>query len=154
VDERDANIIEELQTRASNSLVDGLRTNTMERTIIAVGTIGVFEALLQRCRNWPDAFPELDKELRRNGRDDLADRFRDYRDAINVLKHGEGRSYEQLLARKNQLPFTVKDKGQAFFDEGDVSEITRLVDVDSIFITRCIDLIDEIKDAIGITRLG
>ncbi len=75
-----------LQTGASTVDVNGLRTCSMSITIIAVGTIGAFEGLLQQHFMWSDAFKEMDKMLRDKGRDDLVERLNDYRLAVNVLK--------------------------------------------------------------------
>jgi len=122
----------------------------MAITIIAVGVIGTFEGMLQRHFMWGDAYTELDKVLRDKGRNDLADRLLDYRLAVNVLKHGVGRSYDKLLARRAGLPFVIKGKGEAFFNEGDISEVSGLVDTRGPFIQHCVEIINEIRDVIGI----
>jgi len=139
-----AEAAEQLQTSGSTIFVNALRTATMELTLIAVGAVGTFEALLQAEYKWPDAFKALDAFLTDKGHLDLVERFRDYRDAINVLKHGEGRSYDRLLARKAVLAFDVKDRGIPFFHEGDVSEVSRLVAANAPFVEQCVDTIDEI----------
>jgi len=50
--------------------------------------------------------------------------------AVNVLKHGQGSSYEELLKTPN-LPFTIKQPGDFFFDEGDIAEPEGLIHVTS-----------------------
>jgi hypothetical protein len=152
VDEANDEYVKKLQSSASTVFVNGLRTCTMARTLIAVGTVGAFEALLQRQTGWKNAFVELDATLNKRGQADLVERFRDFRDAINVLKHGEGRSYERLLSRREHLPFTVKERDMAFFEEGDVSEVARLIDADGAFIESCIDVIREIMAVIDLQR--
>ncbi|WP_242153295.1 hypothetical protein [Sphingomonas sp. BAUL-RG-20F-R05-02] len=122
----------------------------MAITLIAVGVIGTFEGMLQQRFACNDAYAELDKMLRDKKRCDLADRLVDYRLAVNVLKHGAGRSYNTLLSRRTELPFAIKGAGEAFFDEGDVSEVGGLVDTRGEFVSHCIDLINEIREAIGI----
>lgn len=139
-----------LQTSARTSDVNGLRTCSMAITIVAVGLIGTFEGMLQRRFGWNDAYTALDKLLRDQTRADLADRLLDYRLAINALKHGEGRSYEILLAKRAALPFAIKGKGDAFFDEGDISEVGGLVDTRGPLIENCVEIINEIRDAIGL----
>ena len=62
--------------------------------------------------------------------------------AVNVLKHGRGRSYEWLFVRKESLPFVVKARDQHFLLEGDVSEPDTLVFVDDEFILSHADLIE------------
>ena len=78
----------------------------------------------------------------------MADSFNDYRLAINVLKHGSGRSYGQLLAKSANLEFNVKPEGEPFFYEGDVSEVDVLIDVDERFVRRCAGLIEEVSSVI------
>lgn len=147
VDEVDSQIVDQLQTSGSTILVNGLRTCTMERTIIAAGTIGVFEGLVQRRLGGRFGFNTLDTVLRSEGHSDLADRFKYFRVAINALKHGDGASYERLLSRTDELPFRIREKDSHFLDEGDVSEIDRHVAVDSEFIARMIAIIEEISAA-------
>lgn len=151
VEELEANVVTQLETGASTSLVNALRTATMYYSILCIGGLSVFEATLQQSLGWTDSFNALDAHLRANAMDDLAERFRDYKDAINVLKHGEGRSYERLLARKMQLTFTVKDRGRAFFEEGDVSEVIRLIDADAAFARQCVTIVEEVVKALGKT---
>tara|TARA_B110001454_G_scaffold219040_1_gene249474 strand:+ start:5680 stop:6192 length:513 start_codon:yes stop_codon:yes gene_type:complete len=139
-----------LQTSASTVDVNGLRTCSMAITIVAVGVVGTFEGMLQSRFGWNDAYRELDKVLRDKGHVDLADRLLDYRLAVNVLKHGEGRSYDRLLARRASLPFAIKGNGEAFFNEGDISEVGGLVDTRGPFIDHCVGIIDEISGVIGL----
>jgi hypothetical protein len=139
-----------LQTGASTVDVNGLRTCSMAITIIAVGVIGTFEGMLQQHFMCGDTYAELDKVLRHKARDDLADRFLDYRLGVNVLKHGVGRSYDKLLARRAALPFVIKGKGEVLFDEGDVSEVGSLVDTRGPFIQQCVEIINEIRCVIGL----
>ena len=132
----------------ATSLVTAARMMTMRATIVATGTISVFEALLQQSLGWDNPFSALDKHLRTHGLDDLAERFLDYRAAINVLKHGAGKSHERLIARKAQLDFPVRELDQPFHDEGDVSEISTLVRADVEFVKKCARLIDEVTAAL------
>ncbi|EXS68115.1 hypothetical protein BF95_07465 [Sphingobium sp. Ant17] len=90
-----------LQTGASSVDVNGLRTCSMATTIIVVGVIGTFEGMLQQSFGWANAYPELDKLLRSQNRADLADSLLNYRLAVNVLKHGEGPSYDRLLDKRD-----------------------------------------------------
>lgn len=140
----EADVEKQLETSAATPLVNALRVLTMQSTIVAIGSFSVFEVLLQQKKGWPNPFQEVDARLREGGKSDLADRLLDYRNAINVLKHGEGRSYEKLLARKDVLLFKVKDKDQAYFNEGDVAEGLRLVDADHAFVRQCSAVIDDV----------
>jgi len=144
------NYVANLQTGASNIDVNGLRTCSMAITIIAVGVIGTFEGMLQRHFALRDAYTELDKLLVTKGRKDLSDRLLVYRLAVNVLKHGVGRSYDKLLARRDALPFAIAERGDMFFNEGDVSEVGGLIDTRGLFIDNCITLVDEICAELGL----
>jgi hypothetical protein len=78
----------------------------------------------------------------------LARTFDDYRLAVNVLKHGRGRSYDQLLARSGEVEFEVKPPKESVVSEGDVSEVGVLIDVDDGFVRRCAAVIEEVSAVI------
>ena len=132
------------ETDASSGLINGFRIVTLRVAILCIGGISAFEATAQQVAGWADPLPELDRELAAVGRDDLIARFRDIRDAVNVLKHGYGRSYD----RKGELGFRVKERGDAFFHEGDVGEISALVDPDEVFALECITILEELDQAL------
>ena len=127
----------------------------MRATILATGTISVFEALLQQSFGWGKyPFSDLDKYLREHGLDDLAERFLDYRAAINVLKHGTGDSHQRLLRRKELLDFAVRPADQPFHDEGDISEISTLVRANADFVRNCANLVAEVIGSLRRTSPG
>lgn len=146
-----AKVIEELQTSAATPLVTALRMMTMQQAIVAIGALAVFESVLQQHNGWEKPFLRLDEHLRQHGKEDLADRFLEFRDAINVLKHGEGPSYERLLAKGDKLPFKVKPKDEAFFSEGDVSEVTSLIEPTPEFVESCAKIIEDVTAALAET---
>lgn len=86
------------------------------------------------------------------GESDLRERFGELILAINVLKHGRGRSYDLLVTKVESLPFRVKLPEEVFFFEGDVSEISTLVEVDDVFVQRCSDVISEVSQVITRVR--
>jgi hypothetical protein len=102
---------------------------------------------------WGQPFDRLHKYLKDCGSDQLAHQFNDYRLAINVLKHGRGWSYQELLAKSSQLAFKVRPIAEPFFFEGDVTEVDVLIDVDNIFVRRCAALIQE-TSAITVRKSG
>lgn len=130
-----------LETGASTTDVNALRIARAANALIAIGAFQSFEAYLQQTRGWSEAFVSLDTTLRANGENAIADQFTLYKDAINALKHGEGRSYRRLL-KAIGLPFRVKGDGDPYLDEGDVSEIIQLIDADSNFVRACLDVMD------------
>jgi hypothetical protein len=95
---------------------------------------------------------EVAKLLEREGETALRDRFADFQIAINVLKHGRGRSYDALIARSAQLPFRIKKPGEAFFFEGDVSEVATLIEVDDEFVFGCAEVIRDVAETVQKTR--
>jgi hypothetical protein len=90
--------------------------------------------------------------LVREGEEVLNEPFSDFETAINVLKHGRGRSYDALLATSRGLPFRVKRPNEAYFFEGDVSEITTLIKVDDGFVMGCAEIIRDVSSVIRRTR--
>lgn len=69
-----------------------------------------------------------------------------------MLKHGRGRSYDALVAKAGALRFRVKLPGEAFFCEGDVSEVSTLIEVDDTFVLSCAEVIREVSVAIRRAR--
>jgi hypothetical protein len=137
-----------LETSAATSLVNALRIFRLQRAILAVGMFSMFEALLQSKLKWDKPFNQLDDHLRKHNKPHLALAITDYRLAINVLKHGEGSSHKALLARADILEFKVRAEGDHFYEEGDVSDVAILVDVDDQFVRRCAELIQHAFEAI------
>jgi hypothetical protein len=137
-------ILKELQTSARTPFVTSLRMLSLQRAILATGMFSLFEGLLQSHMGWTRPFDQLKEYLQQGGHDALAQKFEDYRLAINVLKHGRGKSYDLLLSRASELEFRIKPEEEHFFDEGDVSEVAVLVLVDDPFVRRCAALIQEV----------
>lgn len=141
--------IEALQTSGATSLVKTLQMTRLERTILAVGMFSVFEALLQDRLNCQDGFIEAKNILKKAGDLETLSQFTDLELAVNALKHGRGRSYNTLVEKEGgSIPSKVKTPSQNFFDEGDVSEISTLIDVDDNFIYSCVEIITRVSDSI------
>jgi hypothetical protein len=83
------------------------------------------------------------------GNGELRDLFVKLHQAVNVLKHGRGRSYDSLVAAASILPFRVKLPDEAFFNEGDLSEISTLVEVDDKFVMLCANVISKVSSALS-----
>jgi hypothetical protein len=141
-------IFEQLETSGATRLVNALRVFRMQRAIFAVGMFSMFEAMLQSKLKWTEPFNQLDEYLRKHDKHHLASAIIDYRLAVNVLKHGEGRSHQELLARADKLEFKVRADGDYFYGEGDVSDVGILVDADDHFVRRCSELIEQASEAI------
>ncbi|HKI03093.1 MAG TPA: hypothetical protein VKK31_14045 [Thermoanaerobaculia bacterium] len=141
-----------LQTSAATSLVKTLQMIQLQKAILAVGMFSLFEAMLQDGLNCKDGFREANNILAREGQAALQERFNDLQSAINVLKHRHGRSYDILVAKAGALPFRVKLPGESLFYEGDVSEISTLIEVDDRFVLSCAEMIQEVSETIRKAR--
>jgi hypothetical protein len=109
----------------------------------------MFDAILQDQLQCADGFREAAKLLDVKGKAVLKEQFSDLQLAVNVLKHGKGRSYEALVLKAASLPFRVKLPDEAFFNEGDVAEISTLVEVDDAFVLLCAEVIYEVSVTIN-----
>jgi hypothetical protein len=137
--------VEALQTSGATSHVQALQMVRLQKAILAVGILSLFEAALQDGLDCSDGFREAAEILDREGETVLKERLGDLQLAMNVLKHGRGRSYDALVAKAAALPFRIRLPGERFFYEGDVSEVGMLVDVDDIFVSRCAEVMREVS---------
>lgn len=144
--------IEELQTRGATSLVKTLQMVQLQKAIFAVGMFSIFEANLQEGLSCSNGFGEAKNILEAERELDLKECFDDLFLAVNVLKHGRGRSYDALVAKAEVLPFRIKLPDESFFFEGDVSEISTLVEVDDAFVQRCGKVISDVSKVISRIR--
>jgi len=143
---------EALQTSGATSLVKTLQMIQLQKVILAVGMFSIFEASLQDRFGCSDGFREAGQILDQQGETELKEKFSNLAAAINVLKHGKGRSYDALVAKAETLPFRVKMPDEAFFFEGDVSEVSTLVEVDDEFVQRCGNVIDQVSQVLRRAR--
>jgi hypothetical protein len=141
-----------LQTSAATPLVKALQMVQLQTAISAVGMFSLFEAMLQDGLECSDGFRKAEEILEGEGETALKERFVDLQLAINVLKHGRGRSYDALIAKADRLPFRIKRLGEAFFFEGDVSEIATLIQVDGAFVLNCAEVIRQVSETVQKTR--
>jgi hypothetical protein len=137
--------IDQLQISATTTLVSTLQMVQLHKAITAVGMFSMFDAILQDQLQCRDGFKKAEKILESQGKIMLKEKFLDLQLAVNVLKHGKGRSYEDLVKKAATLPFRVKLPAEDFFDEGDVSEISTLVEVDDKFVLLCAEVIHEVS---------
>jgi hypothetical protein len=144
--------IEALQTSGATSLVKTLQMIQLQKAILAVGMFSIFEASLQRGLSCSDGFGEAKNILDDEEELDMKEYFDDLFQAVNVLKHGRGRSYEALVVRAESLPFRIKLPDESFFFEGDISEVSTLIEVDDAFVQRCGDVIRDVSEVIRRVR--
>jgi hypothetical protein len=91
----------------SDAQVEELRAATVALELAAIDVFSLFEARMQHHFRRGPFSRKLKSLLLESGQADLADRFHQYYLAINVLKHGKGASYRELLDAPNSL-FVVK----------------------------------------------
>jgi hypothetical protein len=140
--------IEQLQQSGATSLVKTLQMVNLQKTILAVGMFSIFEANLQEKLSCSNGFSEAKKILENEGELELKECFDDLCLAINVLKHGYGRSYDSLVAKAQSLPFRIKLPGESFFFEGNLSEVSTLIEVNDEFVQHCSKVISDVSKLI------
>lgn len=143
------NISMGLMQKATTPLVVSLKALQVQRAILVTGMFSMFDAELQKQLSCHNGFKICKKYLQEIGENELVKEFQVFIDAINVLKHGKGRSYNNLVEASSNLPFNIKMPNQNFFFEGDVSEIDTLIEVDDKFINDCVILINKISSIIS-----
>nr|WP_314899577.1 hypothetical protein [uncultured Deefgea sp.] len=148
LDEAQQRSVEALQTSAATTLVKTLQMVQLQKAISAVGMFSMFDAILQDQLQCGDGFKEAGRLLETQGELVLKENFSNLQLAVNVLKHGKGRSYEDLIKKTAPLPFKVKLSEEHFFNEGDVSEISTLVEVDDAFVLLCAEVIHAVSIAV------
>lgn len=153
LNEADERTIEVLEASGATKLIVALQMIQLQKAIFAIGMFSIFEANLQDRLGCDAGFDEAKRILDRAGETALRESFEQVRLAINVLKHGRGPSYQKLVDMEAPLPFRVMPPDERFFEEGDVFEISTLVEVDDAFVWLCGDVISEVAAAIG-TQTG
>jgi len=139
---------ETFEYNASTSMVKNLQMIRLTKAIFAVGMFSMFDGELQKKLSCENGFNQASIILKQKGENNLNQRFLDFKDAINVLKHGDGPSYKRLLKKIEPLPFRMKRHGVHFFEEGDVSEVSTLIEVNDKFIDDCVELISSVYQVI------
>lgn len=144
--------VETLETSVATVYINGLRLAKVQNVCMIVGAFGLLEAEVSTLDAYRDARKPLQaliSQLERDGKERLARRLWVLVKAVNVLKHGEGRSYSSLLGIQDRPSYLrVKARPDDFFCEGDVSEVPTLVDVDSAFVAAAVDVLSEVLEAI------
>ena len=145
LDEINEKTLDALETSANTGLVKTVQMIQLQKVILSVGIFSIFEAWLQKKLHCENGFKKA-KEILEKKDKQLYEKFNQFYLAINVLKHGKGKSYNDLVSVADELSFTLKMPGQSFFDEGDVSEVSPyLIQVDDQFVLNCADIVRRIS---------
>lgn len=135
------NTLNNFEINAKTPDVKTLQMIQLQKVIISVGMFSMFESIIQKELECKNGFEEAKKILDSQGKTELKEEFSNFSLAINVLKHGKGRSYEILLSKVDILPFKLKLPEESFFCEGDISEVSTLIEIDDTFILNCSKII-------------
>jgi hypothetical protein len=100
----------------SDAQVEELRAATDALELAAVDIFSLFEARMQHHFRRGPFSRKLKSLLLESEQTDLADRVHQYYLAINVLKHGKGASYRELLNTPSSL-FVIKPIEDIIADE-------------------------------------
>ncbi len=147
--------IKELGTSGATAKVKTLQMVRLNKVIFAVGIFSIFEAVLQDQLNCKKGFDEAEIILKQAGEITILQKFIDIKFAVNVLKHGHGQSYNALIIKNGgTLISQIKQPTENIFNEGDVSEVTTLIDVDDKFIEGCVKIIEKVSKVIQNNRPG
>tara|TARA_B100000678_G_C17994081_1_gene416171 strand:- start:51 stop:581 length:531 start_codon:yes stop_codon:yes gene_type:complete len=139
--------IEELmKTHPTSVHIKNLQSLNLQYAVTAVGIFSIFEADLQRELEADDGFRAVRALLIERDESELLERFDLFKHAINVLKHGAGRSYDALRQFDGSLPFLLKSSDQESFDEGDCTEIDTLILADDEFVSNCAEIVYQVSD--------
>ena len=152
LDKINEEIFEGLELSGATNLVKTLQMISLNKVVLAVGMFSIFEAHLQDNLDCENGLSEAKKILNEAGENEIKECFNNLTLAINVLKHGKGKSYDSLVERADELPFRVKMPDEYFFDEGDVSEISTLIEVDNNFVELCSKNIEDVSNVIRKTH--
>lgn len=145
-----------LQTGAETTHIKATQMVNLHKAIMVVGIFSMFDAWLQDTLYVNDdktGFIMASDILKNKRLDNLNERFLDIRRAINILKHGKGKSYNELLIKVDKLPFNIITENEICFLEGDVTQISSLIEVDDSFIQYCNKIIHEVAEAIDSTAI-
>lgn len=136
-------LFEALQTSGATRLLSGVDICHTQLATSSVGVFSIYESRLQSGFGWGNPFDEVMKRVNAAGHCHEAKQFDNYRLAINVLKHGTGKSHNKLLDRHDQLEFEVQKVFGDLNQEGDVCPPSDLVVVSVQFLERCCDLVEQ-----------
>lgn len=141
-----------LQVSGSTEAVKTLQMINLEKTILVVGMFSIFEANLQNTLECTNGFSEAKAIIEEDNNALLLKKFVDLELAVNVLKHGKGRSYKAITTVQGQtIPSRIK-KQEVFFHQGDISEIDTLIEVNNELIKNCLDVINQTCECISKIR--
>ncbi len=121
----------------------------LQKSFFFIAVFSYYEALLQERLGCENGFEEAKCILKENNENVLLENFLELQLIVNALKHGKGRSYSNLLENQDRkINIKIKELDEAFFDEGDIDEISTLIEVNNEFIEQSIEIINQVSSKI------
>lgn len=114
-----------LQAIAAIPLVKTVQMVRLQRVILVVGTLSIFEAALQRWLDCKNGFKQANETPEQKKAKLLTRKCGCPARDINVLKNDQRRRYNELVEKAGDMDFKVKMQGERFFSDGGVSEVTK-----------------------------
>ncbi|HBR11611.1 MAG TPA: hypothetical protein DD740_05270 [Chryseobacterium sp.] len=146
LEEIENKILKELETSGATNHVKNLQMINLQKTFFFIGVFSYYEALLQERLECKNGFEETKNILKENNENELLENFIELQLIVNVLKHGKGRSYDQLFEKSDRkINIKIKAIDEAFFDEGNIDEISSLIEVNNEFIEQSIKIINDVS---------
>jgi hypothetical protein len=147
IDKRFEDIGKALNENPKSIYIKALQGIELQKAIQVVGSLSIFESILQKQLNVDSGFQSAKMILKEKGMNELLKKFTYWINIVNVLKHGYGRSYKNLI--DDEFPdIKIKSTEDAFFSEGDVSEVDTIIQINNEHIDIITDLILEVSKAL------
>lgn len=138
-------IFEAFKESGATIHIKNLQMINLQKTFFVVGVFSFYESLLQDRLNCDNGFHGVRNILEANSEDILLSKFKELNNIINTLKHGKGRSYQNLIENVNpHFDIKIKQPDEVFFEEGNVDEISALIEVNDEFIIQVVEVINEV----------
>lgn len=133
-----------LETSGATIHIKNLQMINMQKAFFIIGIFSYYEALLQGSLQSKNGFEEAKKILKNNNENLLLEKFIELQCVVNVLKHGKGRSYSQLIEKENRkINIIIKEFEEEYFNEYNADEISSLIHINNEFIDETVSLINE-----------
>lgn len=141
--------LQALETSGATIHIKNLQMISLQKTFFFIGVFSYYEALLQERLECQNGFEEAKRILKENEDNLLLEKFIELQLVVNILKHGKGRSYNQLINKKDRkINVIIKELESEYSEEGNVEEISSLIDVNNDFVENSINLINEFSSAL------
>src|SRR5690606_32261150 len=110
-----------LETSGATIHIKNLQMINLQKAFFFIGVFSYYEALLQERLKCKNGFEEAKRILKENNDNLLLEKFIELQLIVNVLKHGKGRSYNQLIEKDDRkINVVIKEPKEEYFEEENV----------------------------------